>query len=120
MNIEELKVPTTDKEAKELENVVLTASKMLGIYYDQKEREFKESLYDLPTFGARLRALREYHEMTKTDLAARSGVSVDSILRYEKGDTVPRYLLTLIAFANCFNVKVDLLLGIRPGRRGNE
>lgn len=112
MKIEELKAPTTDEEAEALKSILLNASKLLGIYYEQKEREFIESLYDLPTFGARLRALREHNGLTKTELAERSGVSVDSIARYEDGEE-PR-TKALIAFACYFRVKVDLLFGIRP------
>lgn len=118
MKLEQVKVPTNDEEAEKLENAIIIASNLLGRYYEQKECKFIESLYDLPTFGERLRALREHNGMTKTDLAERSGVSVDSIARYERGKE-PR-TTALIAFAKCFNVKLDLLFGIRPGRRGNE
>lgn len=119
MKLEELKEPTTDEEAQALEAISTKIFVLLGRYYDKKEREFKESLYDLPTFGERLRALREHEGLTQTALEERCGVSVDSISRYENGKE-PK-TKALIAFACCFNVKLDLLLGIRPKERsGNE
>lgn len=116
MKLEELKTPTTDEEAEILKNLASKAFQLLGIYYEQKESEFKESLYALPTFGDRLRALREHNHLTKADLVRRSGVCRDSIRSYEKGEVLPN-TKALIAFANCFNVTVDLLFGNRPKER---
>ena len=111
MILEELKEPTTEEEAQELTNYILTASKLLGRYHALKEIEFKAAVLKMPTFGERLRALREHNHLTKAELARRCKISVDSIDRYESGKTVPRYIKTLCAFAYWFNCKVDLLLG---------
>ncbi len=111
MIIEELREPTTEEEAQELTNYILTASKLLGRYHAQKEIEFQKSVLKLPTFGERLRALRVHNRLTKAELARRCKISVKSINRYESGKNEPRYIHTLCAFAYWFNCKVDLLLG---------
>lgn len=111
MIIEELKEPTTDTEAEELTNIILAASKLLGRYHAQKEVEFQATVLKMPTFGERLRALREHNRLTKTELARRCKISVKSITRYESGKNEPRYIHTLCAFAYWFNCKVDVLLG---------
>ena len=51
MNIEELKEPTTDTEAEELTNIILSASKLLGRYHAQKEIKFQAAVSKMPTFG---------------------------------------------------------------------
>lgn len=110
MNIEELKELTTDTEAEELTNIILAASKLLGRYHAQKEVEFQAKVSKMPTFGERLRALREHNRLTKTELARRSGISVKSIRRYENGDTLPRFIKPLCAFAYWLHCTVDLLM----------
>ena len=110
MILEELKEPTTDTEAEELKNIILTASKLLGRYHAQKEVEFQAKVSKMPTFGERLRALREHNRLTKTELARRSGISVKSIRRYENGDTLPRFIKPLCAFAYWLHCTVDLLM----------
>lgn len=87
MIIEELREPTTEEEAQELTNYILTASKLLGRYHAQKEIEFQKSVLKLPTFGERLRALRVHNRLTKAELARRCKISVKSINRYESGKT---------------------------------
>lgn len=111
MNFNELKEPTTEEEAQELTNHLLAASKLLGKYHALKEHEFKEAVLKMPTFGERLRALREHNNMTQAELARRCKISVKSIERYESNKTMPRYITTLCAFAYWFNCKTDLLLG---------
>lgn len=111
MILEELKEPTTDTEAEELTNIILAASKLLGRYHAQKEVKFQEAVSKMPTFGERLRALREHNRLTKTELARRCGISVDSIERYENNKNMPRYIKTLCAFAYWLRCTVDLLLG---------
>ena len=111
MILEELKEPTTDEEAEELTKLLLTASRLLGRYHNKKEIEFIEAVAKMATFGERLRALREHNNLTKTELARRCKISVDSIERYESNKNMPRYIQTLCAFAYWFRVKVDVLLG---------
>ena len=120
MILEELKEPTTDTEAEELTNIILTASKLLGRYHAQKEVEFQAKVSKMPTFGERLRALREHNRLTKSELARRCNISVDSIERYESNKNMPRYIQTLCAFAYWFRVKVDVLLGRDTERLKNE
>ncbi len=110
MNIEELKEPTTDTEAKELTNIILAASKLLGRYHAQKEVEFQAAVSKMPTFGERLRALREHNRLTKTELARRCGISVKSIRRYESNKNMPRYIKPVCVFAYWFKCPVDLLM----------
>lgn len=111
MNIEELKEPTTDTEAEELTNIILAASKLLGRYHAQKEVEFQAAVLKMPTFGERLRALREHNRLTKTELAKRCRISIKSVRRYESNKNMPRYVNTLCAFSYWLHCKVDVLLG---------
>lgn len=111
MILEELKEPTTDTEAEELTTIILAASKLLGRYHAQKEVEFQAAVLKMPTFGERLRALREHNRLTKTELARRCGISVDSIERYESNKNMPRYIKPICAFAYWLHCTVDLLLG---------
>ncbi len=111
MKLEELKVPTNNEEVQELEKILLTLSRLLGIYYNQKEFDFKADVAKMPTFKERLRALREHNNWTKTELARLCKISVKSITRYEKGEREPG-LKILCTFAYWFKVKVDTLLGI--------
>lgn len=104
-------IEITTEEIKELENASILTAKLLGRIYHAKEFEFQESVLKMPTFGERLRALREHNCLTKTELARRCRISVKSINRYESGKNEPRYIHTLCAFAYWLNCKVDLLLG---------
>lgn len=120
MNFKKLTEPTNDEEAKALEEYAQSAFLLLGNYYEKKEILFRETVIDMPTLGERLRALREHNHLTRADVNKRCGVSIDSIADYERGKTLPR-VKVLIAFACCFNVTVDLLLGNRrKERKDNE
>lgn len=120
MILEELKEPTTDTEAEELTNIILAASKLLGRYHAQKEVEFQAAVLKMPTFGERLRALREHNRLTKTELARRCGISVKSIRRYESNKNMPRYIKPVCVFAYWFNCTVDLLLGHVTGGKDEQ
>jgi transcriptional regulator with XRE-family HTH domain len=51
---------------------------------------FAEDLDDLAaSFGARLRAFREEHGLSQSDVAERTGIAREQINRYETGATLP-------------------------------
>ncbi len=64
----------------------------------------------MPNFNKVLRSLREEQDITRKELARRTGVSQSSINMYERGDREPS-IETLEAFADYFNVNMDYLLG---------
>lgn len=74
----------------------------------------KES--ELAELAARLRAARSDEAMTQDDLAEYSGVSVDTIRKYEQGRTEPA-VLKLRALAEVLNVTMDWLGGLSDQRR---
>lgn len=69
--------------------------------------------YDAQTFSKRLKALREEKGMDQTALAEVSGVSLNSIARYETGRNIPRADV-LVSLANSLECSVDVLLGCVP------
>lgn len=105
-----MQIEISETEAEQLATVAAIATRLLGKYYGQKELEFEAAVLKMPTFGERLRALREHNNLTKSELARRCKIGVDSISRYESNKNMPRYISTLCAFAYWFNCKVDLLL----------
>jgi transcriptional regulator with XRE-family HTH domain len=70
-------------------------------------------------FAARLRSLREALGLSQSQLAARCGLSVDSLQNWEQGRTEPR-LSALIQMAKGLGVSLDLLAGLQAPRRGGR
>ena len=60
-------------------------------------------------FGERLKDLREERDLTQAELAGILGVAPNTISRWERGITRPRYNV-LLKIAEFFNVDVDYLL----------
>lgn len=64
----------------------------------------------MPTFGERLRLLRNNKELSQQDFAKQIGLSKSSVNMYERNDREPN-LETLEKIADYFNVDLDYLLG---------
>jgi transcriptional regulator with XRE-family HTH domain len=64
----------------------------------------------LANVGPRLRALRQQRDMTLTDLAARTGISVSTLSRLEAGQRRPSLEL-LLPIAQTYGAPVDELIG---------
>jgi transcriptional regulator with XRE-family HTH domain len=64
----------------------------------------------LANVGPRLRALRQQRDMTLTDLAARTGISVSTLSRLEAGQRRPSLEL-LLPIAQTYSLPVDELIG---------
>lgn len=62
-------------------------------------------------FGARLRELREDHDLTQKEIAAVISVSPRMISFYESGEHFPRDERILCKLADYFHVSIDYLLG---------
>lgn len=62
-------------------------------------------------FAERLRALREDHDLTQTELAKVVKVTQRNISFYETGKNEPD-IKTIIALAQYFHVTTDYLLGV--------
>ena len=62
-------------------------------------------------FAERLRALREDHDLTQTELAKVVKVTQRNISFYETGKNEPD-IKTIIALAQFFHVTTDYLLGV--------
>jgi transcriptional regulator with XRE-family HTH domain len=81
---------------------------------------------ELTGVGSRLRELRRRREITLTDLAAQTGISVSTLSRLESGDRRPTLEL-LLPLARAYGVTLDELVGapatgdprvhLRPVRR---
>jgi transcriptional regulator with XRE-family HTH domain len=69
-------------------------------------------------FAARLRSLRETLGLSQSQLAARCGVSLDSLQNWEQGRTEPR-LSALVQLAKGLGLSLDVLVfgpaNKRPG-----
>ena len=68
--------------------------------------------FDSMLFGSKLRGKRAELRMSQGDLADKSGVDINSIARYEIGDTKPG-LDKAVALANALGVTLDDLYPIR-------
>jgi transcriptional regulator with XRE-family HTH domain len=66
----------------------------------------------MPSFGARLRELREHAGLTQAQLAERAGLHLSAVTRYEHGRREPT-LATASLLATALGVPVDELL--KPG-----
>ncbi len=64
---------------------------------------------DATVFGRRVRYYRTQIGVTLEDLAARSGVTLVTMFRYESGERFPE-LRTLVAIANALEVPLDALV----------
>ncbi len=62
------------------------------------------------TFGAKLKALRQEHELTQYQLAKKLDTSKSNISKYES-DSIEPSMRTLVLIAKYFNVSIDYLLG---------
>lgn len=67
-------------------------------------------MIDLSKFSERLKKERKSKELTKMQLAKRTGIDYHSISNYEKDMQKPS-LFNLIVLADFFNVPVGYLLG---------
>lgn len=63
------------------------------------------------TIGDRVRALRDFRDVTQEELAQRAGCSVDTIRKLEQGVRSTASLATLHALAAALDVELDRLLG---------
>lgn len=68
--------------------------------------------FDSMLFGSKLRGKRAEMRMSQGDLAEKSGVDINSIARYEIGDTKPG-LDKAVALANALGVTLDDLYPIQ-------
>ncbi len=73
----------------------------------------------MPTFGERLKALREERKISQLDLGKLFNLSQSTIAYYESGKKQP-YLNMLEKFSDYFNVSVDYLLGRTDVRQQPE
>ncbi|SRR6266568_2174218 len=62
------------------------------------------------TPGDRLRKAREHARLSQAELAARTGISLSSVSRYETGTTRPSRPVVL-AWSLCTGVELEWLLG---------
>lgn len=69
--------------------------------------------FDSVTFARRLKALREERGMDQNALASKSGVSRDSIARYEMGTNTPRADI-VVSLARALGCSCDVLMGVVP------
>lgn len=74
---------------------------------------------DEGSIGERLQGFRRERALTQEELAARSGVSVDVIKKFEQGRKTGARIPTLTALANGLGVSVSTLLG-RQERLGRQ
>jgi transcriptional regulator with XRE-family HTH domain len=63
----------------------------------------------MANFSTRLRTLREQRLLSQSELAARCGVSIDSLQNWEQGRTQPR-LAGLLQLAQGLGVPLDALV----------
>ncbi|GGZ53385.1 helix-turn-helix domain-containing protein [Streptomyces rubiginosohelvolus] len=63
------------------------------------------------SIGDRIRALREFRDITQDELARRSGVSVDTIRKLEQGVRESARINTLRALARALDVQLERLVG---------
>lgn len=63
------------------------------------------------TIGDRIRALRDFRDITQEELAQRAGCSVDTIRKLEQGVRSTSSLATLRALARALDVELERLLG---------
>ena len=71
------------------------------------------AVFNAETFSRRLKSLREERGMDQRQLAEASGVSLDSVKRYETGRNIPR-ADALMSMAQALDCSVDILLGAVP------
>ncbi|MCI8622896.1 MAG: helix-turn-helix transcriptional regulator [Provencibacterium sp.] len=62
-------------------------------------------------FSERIRLLRKSYNYNQTELAARLGVSKQSVSNWENGNILPSIDM-LIKMANLFSVSTDYILGL--------
>ncbi|MGW5907982.1 helix-turn-helix domain-containing protein, partial [Streptomyces bacillaris] len=63
------------------------------------------------SIGDRIRALREFRDITQDELARRSGVSVDTIRKLEQGVRESARINTLRGLARALDVQLERLVG---------
>lgn len=73
----------------------------MGREYDRKLSAFR--------FGVRLQELREFHGLSRPELAERSGVARAAIWKLEKGLREP-LLTTILALADALEIEPSMLL----------
>lgn len=116
-----MQIEITDEEVKKLNDVFLFVGGILQKCFQQQELDFQLEICNMPTFGERLRLLREHYNYTKERVAINCDISVKTLTRYESNKTKPK-TRNIIALSQFFRVKIDVLLGIETiGRdNGNE
>jgi putative transcriptional regulator len=72
-----------------------------------------------PTVQNRVRELRHARNWTQEDLAARAGVSRQSINSIERDRYIPSLPLALL-LAHIFQVPTDLIFSLQPDSKGSE
>lgn len=73
-----------------------------------------------PTFGARLRAIRELARVSQGQLASASGINQSTIARIESGDRDNPNLDTIEKLAGALGVSLAELLGLQVGAMDAE
>ena len=71
----------------------------------------------MASFMERLRAAREKRGLSQRELAARCGLGVNQINRYENGTNVPS-VSVLMTLAHELNASFDYLLGVKDETHG--
>ncbi|MGN0817603.1 MAG: helix-turn-helix transcriptional regulator [Candidatus Coproplasma sp.] len=117
ITFDENKPIANEEEAQQILAAQIAAVQLLGVWYNEKDRIYKESLYGL-TFGERLRSLRKYHHLTQKYLAECAHVDERTIRRYEAAKEQPNIKIsTLVLLANRLCVSVDLIMGLQRQSR---
>jgi transcriptional regulator with XRE-family HTH domain len=62
------------------------------------------------SFSNNLKRLRTERDMTQTELAAQAGIRESDVIRYERGNNMPR-VETAVKLAAALGVTVDDLIG---------
>lgn len=73
-----------------------------------------------PTFGARLRAIRELARVSQGQLASASGINQSTIARLESGDRDNPNLDTMEKLASALGVSLAELLGLQASKMDSE
>lgn len=77
----------------------------------------KKDELPMTLLGARLRALRQKHGLTQSDIAKKLSVDRTTYTKYENGRVCPDHQ-ALVCIAELYGVSVDLILGREDVPRG--
>lgn len=95
------RAPTVDRHAKPPQSVTVKAHILWRGYTMTRDM----------SIGDRIRALRDFRDVTQQELADRAGCSIDTIRKLEQGARSTASLATLRALARALDVELDRLLG---------